>query len=121
MRFAIEFSVESERDFELIFDYLFAAYRRFGDDSNDAFERAAGRILAIRKQAQSLAVFPIRGVPRPDILPGVRYVTVDRATYWFLVDERTRRVRILAVFFGPQDHVRHMLVRLLRGPESPGS
>lgn len=121
MRFAIEFPVESERDFELIFDYLFAAYRRFGDNSSEAFERAAGRILATREQAQSLAVFPVRGTPRPDVRPGVRYVTVDRATYWFLVDERKRRVRILAVFFGPHDHVRHMLVRLLRSPDAPGS
>ena len=40
-------------------------------------------------------------------------MSIDRAIYWFDVDEAARKVRILAVFFGGQDHVRHMLVRLL--------
>jgi toxin ParE1/3/4 len=43
----------------------------------------------------------------------VRYLTIDRAIYGFDVDKAARKVRILAIFFGGQDHVRHMLVRLL--------
>ena len=33
--------------------------------------------------------------------------------YWFDVLEGERTERVLAVFFGRQDHVRHMLERLL--------
>jgi len=46
-------------------------------------------------------------------------LTIDRAIYWFDVDEAARKVRILAIFFGGQDHVRHMLVRLLRESDHP--
>lgn len=40
-------------------------------------------------------------------------MTIDRAIFWFDLDEAERVVRILAVFFGGQDHIRHMLRRLL--------
>ena len=47
------------------------------------------------------------------LLPGLRHVTIERAIYWFDVPEAERTVRVLAVFFGGQDDVRHMLERLL--------
>ena len=77
------------------------------------------RILDIRRAADRLSSFPILGTARDDILPEVRYVSIDRAIYWFDVDEPARKVRILAVFFGGQDHVRHMLVRLLGRVDPP--
>lgn len=117
MPFAIEFSEESERDFELIFDHLFESYVGFGESAESALEHAARRILEIRRAADRLATFPIRGVIRDDILPGVHYLAIDRAIYWFDVHEATQKVRILAIFFGSQDHVRHMLVRLLSQKE----
>jgi toxin ParE1/3/4 len=46
-------------------------------------------------------------------LPGIRFLAIARATYWFDIDQAARRVCIFAVFFGGQDHIRHMLVRLL--------
>ena len=46
-------------------------------------------------------------------MPGLRHLTIDRAIYWFDVNEAEQRVRVLAIFFGGQDHVRHMLTRLL--------
>ena len=119
MSFKVEFSAESEHDFELIFDHLFESYVGFGENSGDAFDRAARRIMSIRQAADQLSTFPIRGTARDDILAGVRYLTIDRAIYWFDVDEAARRVRILAIFFGGQDHVRHMLVRLLREGDRP--
>lgn len=119
MPFTFEFSVESERDFELIFDHLFESYIGFGESPDEALEHAAHRVIAIRKAASRLATFPIRGTSRDDVLPGVRYLTIDRAIYWFDVDEAARKVRILAIFFGGQDHVHHMLVRMLREDE-PG-
>ena len=113
MPFAIEFSAESERDFELIFDHLLESYLGFGESVEEALDHAMRRILDIRRAADRLSAFPIRGTARDDILPGVRYLSIDRAIYWFDVDEVAGKVRILAVFFGGQDHVRHMLIRLL--------
>jgi len=115
MAFALEFSAASERDFELIFDHLFESYLAFGESPGAAADHAARRIMAIRKAAERLTRFPIRGTGRDDILPGLRYLAIQRAIYWFDVDEKAKKVRVLAVFFGGQDHIRHMLVRLLGG------
>lgn len=118
MPFAVEFSTESERDFELIFDHLFKSYVGFGESADEALEHAAHRIMGIRRAADRLATFPMRGTVRDDILPGVRHLTIDRAIYWFDIDEAGHKVRVLAIFFGGQDHVHHMLVRLLRDDEA---
>ncbi len=118
MRFAIEFSADAERDFGLIFDHLFESYVAFGEGTEEALNHAARRIMDIRKAADQLARFPLRGVARDDVLPGIRFLAIARAIYWFDVDRKARKVRILAVFFGGQDHIRHMLVRLLGGDET---
>jgi plasmid stabilization system protein ParE len=117
MKFAIEFSTESERDFELIFEHLFESYVGFGESREAAFGRAAKRIKEIRKAAERLATFPNRAAARDDVLPGLRYLVIDRAIYWFDIEEPARKIRILAIFFGGQDHIRHMLVRLLQADE----
>ena len=119
MKFTIEFSANSERDFELIFDHLFGSYRAFGESTPEALEHAAQRIIGIRAAAERLTTFPIRGTRRDDILPGIRHLAIDRAIYWFDIDEPARKIRILAIFFGAQDHVRHMLLRLLRDDTEP--
>jgi plasmid stabilization system protein ParE len=118
MRFAIEFSADVERDFSLIFDHLFESYVAFGESTEEALDHAARRVMGIAKAADRLATFPLRGTARDDILPGIRFVAIARAIYWFDVDQTARKVRILAVFFGGQDHIRHMLVRLLGRPET---
>ena len=46
-------------------------------------------------------------------MPGARHLAIGRAIYWFDVDEANETIRVLAVFFGGQDHVRHMMARLL--------
>ncbi len=79
---------------------------------------AARRVMAIRKVADRLASFPLRITTRDDILPAIRFFAVAHAIYWFDVDQAARKARILAVFFGGQDHIRHMLVRLLGGGET---
>lgn len=119
MRCAIEFSADAEDDFELIFDHLFDSYLAFGETTSEALDHAARRVMDIRKAANVLANFPLRGTARDDILPGIRFLAVARAIYWFDVEQTASKVRILAVFFGGQDHVRHMLVRLL-GKEETG-
>lgn len=80
-------------------------------------DHAARRIVEIRKATGRLTRLRLRGTARDDILPGVRFLAIARAIYWFDVDRTARKVGILAVFFGGQDHVRHMLVRLLGGGE----
>lgn len=114
MAFRIEFAAACERDFSLIFDHLLGSYLGFGESGETAFAHAQHRIDEIRRGADRLAAAPFRGTLHSDILPGLRHVTIDHAVYWFEVDEAARTVRVLAVFFGGEDHVRHMLVRLLR-------
>ena len=113
MRFRIEFSAEAEHDFALIFDHLFESYRSFGTRVEAALEHSADRIRDIRQEADRLAAALDRGERHDDLLPGLRHLTIDRAIYWFDVNEAEQRVRILAIFFGGQDHVRHLLTRLL--------
>ena len=108
-----EFSAEAERDFGLIFDHLLRSYLDFGESLESALEHAGARVLEIRAAAERILTAPHRGERHDDILPGLRHLAIGRAIYWFDVDEARRTVRILAVFFGGQDHVRHMLARLL--------
>ncbi len=115
MRYAIEFSADAEADFVLTFDHLFKSYVALGEDTEEALDRVAQRVMDIRNAAGRLATFPVRGTARDDVLPGIRFVAIAGAIYWFDVDQTTRTVRILAVFFGGQDHVSRMLVRLLGG------
>lgn len=114
MAWAVEYSSGVARDLELIFDHLFESYLGFGECAEVAFDHASRRVHEIRRAAGRLKSFPIRGTRRDDVLPGVRYLAIDRAIYWFDVDEKAKRVRVLAIFFGGQDHVRHMLARLLQ-------
>lgn len=113
MQFAIEFSTDAERDFELIFDHLFESYRSFGESAEEALTHAETRIDSIRRSANTLGALPHRGTLHEDLLPGLRHVSINRAIYWFQVLEAEQKVRVLAIFFGGQDHVRHMLARLL--------
>ena len=69
--------------------------------------------MKVRADAARILAAPHRGEKRDDLLPGLRRLTIERATYWFDIDEERRTVRVLAVFFGGQDQVRHMLTRLL--------
>lgn len=109
----LEFSAEAEHDFELIFDHLFLSYTDLGDDPDVAVGRAADRIRNIRVSLEQLTVSPQMGTLRPDIRPGLRFVRLERTAVWFLPDKLRKKVMIVAVFFGAQDHIRHMLTRML--------
>lgn len=113
MAWKIEVSAEAEHDLELIYDHLVQSYLHFGEPTDEALTRAADRISAVELSLRNLATAPNRGTLRDDIRPGLRNVTVNRAIFWFELDESARLVRVMAVFFGGQDHVRHMLSRLL--------
>ena len=110
---SLEFSADADRDFELIFDHLVKSYLEFGEDHDVAFDHAIERIRGIQVSANKLTLAPKQGTLRPDILEGLRFVRLEKAVFWFVLDEGQKTVRVLAVFFGAQDHIRHMLVRLL--------
>jgi toxin ParE1/3/4 len=107
----VEFAEAALRDLDLIFDHLAETYRGFGEAPDEAIEHAARRIRAIVGAADRLALAPHRGTVHDDLAPGIRHLTLDRAVYYFRVDDG---VHILAVFFGGQDHQRRMRLRMLR-------
>ena len=113
MAFHLEFSADAERDFGLIFDHLLRSYLDFGESPASALDHAGARVLEVRAAAERILTAPLRGERHDGILPGLRHLAIGRAIYWFDVDAPHETVRVLAVFFGGQDHVRHMLARLL--------
>ena len=117
MSYKVERAVSVDRDLEAIFDFLTQSYIAFGESKSEAIDHAAARIEGIQDAMEALAKTPHIGTLRPDLLPGVRAVAQDRAIFDFETDDAARRVLILAIFFGGQDHRRTMLKRLL-GPDS---
>lgn len=113
MAWAVEFAQASENDLSLIFDHLFETYKDLGETENEAFDHAVERITGIRDSALGLATNPYRGTLREAFGANVRNITINKAIIWFQLDEGRKTVRILAFFFGGQDHIRQMLRRLL--------
>ena len=113
MAYRVERSEASDRDLETIFDFLFEAALGFGEDASIAFERASTRILEIEDAMIALGEVPHQGTLHPDVSDGLRSVTKGRAIFYFDVDDSEQLVRVLAIFFGGQDHQRRMLLRLL--------
>ncbi len=92
-----------------------AAYIGLGDSVETAFKRAHARVQRIKAEMRDLARTPHQGTLHPHILPGLRNVTKDRAIFYFTVDDERAIVRVLAVFYGGQDHQRAMLLRAAGG------
>lgn len=114
---SVVFAADAASDLILIEDHLIRAYRDFGERPEEALRHAEARIDSIIATAERLATAPFRGEPHGDLLPGLRHLALDAAIYWFIPDPDARQIRVLAVFFGGQDHQRHMLVRLLQKGE----
>jgi len=54
---------------------------------------------------EGLALFPMRGVPREDIRPGLRVTHhKGRTLIAYAVDDGTRTVSVLGIFYGGQDY-----------------
>ncbi len=113
MAYKVVRSEASDRDLESIFDFLFEAALGFGEDKATAFERASTRILEIEDAMSTLGDVPHQGTLHPEFSDGLRNVTKGRTIFYFDVDDSMQLVRILAIFFGGQDHQRRMLLRLL--------
>lgn len=113
MRYTLLRAEAVARDLELIFEFLYEAALQFGEAPPAAFGRAAARIRAIEEAMEALAEVPHQGTRRDDLLPGLRQVTKGRAVFYFDVDNSASSLTVLAIFYGGQDHHRHMLLRLL--------
>lgn len=102
-------------DLDLIFDFIADSAEDLGETPQTAFEIASRRILGIEHAMEALGRVPHQGTLQPALGPGIRHVTKDRAILYFDVDDASETVRILAVFFGGQDHDARILLRLLAG------
>ncbi|WP_425050734.1 type II toxin-antitoxin system RelE/ParE family toxin [Psychromarinibacter sp. S121] len=102
-----------DADIELIFDFLFEAACDFGESEGDAFDLAVRRITEIQKAMRELGYAPHQGSLLPHLGAGIRNVTKGRAVFYFDTDDTRQVLRILAVFFGGQDHQAGILMRLL--------
>jgi plasmid stabilization system protein ParE len=111
--YRVSIGAEAENDLVLIFDFLVESHVGFGDPIDTSFKRAAQRIAAIRRDAARLSRAPHRGTLEISLGPNRRHVNINRAVFYFEINETAKEVRILAVFFGGQDHQRRMLERLL--------
>lgn len=113
MAYEVVFAADARHDFTLIFEFLVDSYVSFGDDAATAIMRAETRVQSIRADITQLGQLPYRGALHDEMLPGLRHLTIGQAIVWFDIDEDVKLVRVLAVFFGGQDHIRRMLTRLL--------
>ena len=104
---------EIDTDLELIFDFLVESAEQFGEDPETAFLRAETRVTEIERSLEELIKVPHQGTRRPHLGEGVRNVTKDRAIIYFDVDDEAEILRVLAVFFGGQEHNARILLRLL--------
>jgi plasmid stabilization system protein ParE len=111
-RYRISRATDVTRDFDLIEDHLVQSYKKFGDDPEDAMERAAARIDAAQAYIRTFAAHPHRGTEHPLIRPGLRTVMHKSFVFYFEIDEPSSLVRILAIFFGGADHRRQIIDRL---------
>jgi len=112
--YRLERALHVERDLRSILRFLIRSNVQFGEPFDQAKQRAYKRVAQIEDAMEALAAAPHQGTLRREMMPGLRSVTKGRAIFYFTVDDEARVVRVLAVFFGGQDHQRAMLMRLVR-------
>jgi plasmid stabilization system protein ParE len=111
-RYRVSRAADVTRDLDLIEDHLVQADQDFGDDLEDAMERAAARIDAALAYMRAFATHPHRGIEHPTIRPGSRTPTGKSFIFYFEGDQAASEVRILAILFGGADHRRQIVDRL---------
>ena len=95
MSFGVVFAPEASDQLEALF--LFISER----SSQVAAERYTTAVMA---SCESLANFPLRGVARDDIRPGLRLTHhKGRTVIAYAVNQDARIVSIIGVFYGGQD------------------
>lgn len=113
MNYRVERVRWANDDLDELFDFPVQTFEALGDNIESAVDRASERVERIKTDMRALGAVPHQGTLYPQLMPGLRSVTKDRAIFYFIVDGETQVVRVLAVFFGGQDHQRLMLRRLL--------
>ena len=99
-------------DLARIHDHLVESYCDLGDGIAEALDRADGRVQAIEHAMMRLGAVSHQGTLCEDVMPRLRRVTKDKAILYFITDDELAEVRVLAVFFSGQDHLRHIVERL---------
>lgn len=96
MPYRVVFAPEAADQLEALFDYI-------GERSSPAIaQRYTDAVVAT---CEGLTLFPLRGVAREDIRPGLRLTHhKGRTIIAYAVDVDARTVSILGVFYGGQDH-----------------
>ena len=120
MVWTIEISAAAEQDIDLLFDHLADSYVGFGESHVAAAAHAVARIDEILNAMERIVAAPYRGEAHDEWFPGLRHLTLDRAIYWYVADKEQQMVRVQAVFYGSQNHIRHMLMRLLGDAQGSG-
>lgn len=113
MAWRIERAETAIRDLDAVFDYLVEASLSFGEDLARAVDRATDRVVEIENDMFALKHAPFQGATDP--VSGLRHVTKGRAVLYFDLHQEAELIRIVAVFFGGQDHVAHMARRMTTG------
>ncbi len=116
MAWRVEVSPAARGDLNLIFDHLQTAFGDFGYSPDESASRAETRLRQIVAGLRRLALAPQRGTRHA--LPGrsLRHVTIDRAVYWFTLNEAAETVYVEGIFHGGQDHFGRMIQRLTQDP-----
>lgn len=99
-------------DLARIHDHLVDSYCNLGDGFPEAFDRADARVRKTEDAMTRLGTVPHQGTLCEEVLPRLRRVTKDMAILYFIADDEPLEVRVLAVFFSGQDHLRHIVERL---------
>lgn len=120
MALKAEFSRPAREDLRALYRYLVDLQQtRFGHDLAGADKLASERIAIILQNGRKLAEAPFRGTRHRIGSLEIRHVTINRAIYWFTLDEPAGVLRIEAIFFGGQDHLGRMFERLTSEGEAP--
>ena len=84
-------------------EHLSALYNHIADAASA--DIANKYVDGIISYCESLHTFPIRGVLREDVRPGLRITNYKKRTVVaFEVDEQAAQVAILGLFYGGQDY-----------------
>ena len=96
MSYCVVFAPETSDPLEALFLYI-------AERSSPAIaERYTDAVIAT---CEGLAVFPLRGVAREGIRPGLRLTHhKGRTMIAYAADEDAQTVSIIGVFYGAQDH-----------------
>ncbi len=96
MNYSVIFSLEAV-------DQLMALYNHIADAASP--DIANCHIEGIIAYCENLHSFPIRGVLREDVRPGLRITNYKKRTVIaFEVDKKAGQVSILGLFYGGQDY-----------------